>query len=40
MNGKEKRLVGISTLTGVSDWLTVLPVTEFGLNYLSSHAGI
>ena len=31
MNGKEKGLVDISTLTGVSNWLTVLPITEFGL---------
>ena len=31
MNGKEKRLVDISTLTGVCNWLTVLPVTQFGL---------
>ena len=31
MNDKEKRLVDISTLTGVSNWLTVLPITEFGL---------
>ena len=30
MNDKEKRLADISTLTGVSNWLTVLPVTEFG----------
>ena len=30
MNDKEKHLVGISTLTGVSNWLTVLPITEFG----------
>ena len=30
MNNKEKRLVDISTLTGVSNWLTVLPITEFG----------
>ena len=28
---KEKRRVDISTLTGVSNWLTVLPITEFGL---------
>ena len=31
MNDKEKRLVDISTLTGVSNWLAVLPVIEFGL---------
>ena len=30
MNEKEKCLVDISTVTGVSNWLTVLPVTEFG----------
>ena len=30
MNDKEKRLVDISTLTGISNWLTVLPITEFG----------
>ena len=30
MNDKEKRLVAISTQTGVSNWLTVLPITEFG----------
>ena len=30
MNDKEKSLVGISTVTGVSHWLTVLPITEFG----------
>ena len=28
MNGKEKRLVDISTLTGVSNWLTVFPITK------------
>ena len=31
MNDKEKRLVDISVLTGVSNWLTELPITEFGL---------
>ena len=31
MNDKEKRRVDIPTLTGVSNWLTVLPITEFGL---------
>ena len=31
MDEKEKHLVGILTLTGVSNWLTVLPITEFGL---------
>ena len=30
MNDKEKRAVDISTPTGVSNWLTVLPITEFG----------
>ena len=30
MNDKEKCLVDISALTGVSDWSTVLPITEFG----------
>ena len=30
MNHKEKRLVDISTLSGVSYWLTVLSITEFG----------
>ena len=29
MNDKGKRLVDISTQTGVSKWLTVLPITEF-----------
>ena len=29
MNDKEKLLVGISTLTGVSNWLTILLITEF-----------
>ena len=40
MNDKEKRLVDISTQTGVSNWLTVLQITGFGLNYLSSNSGI
>ena len=31
MNDKEKYLVDISILTRVSNWLTVLPITEFGL---------
>ena len=31
INNKEKRLENISTLTGVSNWLTVLLITEFGL---------
>ena len=30
MNDKEKGLVDISTLIGVSNWLTVLPIGEFG----------
>ena len=30
INDKEKRLVNILTLTGVSNWLIVPPVTEFG----------
>ena len=30
MNGKEKRLVDISALTGVSNWLTVFPITKVG----------
>ena len=30
MNDKEKGFVDISSLTGVSNWLTVLPITEFG----------
>ena len=29
MNSKEKLLVDISALTGVSNWLTVLLITEF-----------
>ena len=29
MNDNGKRLLDISTLTGVSNWLTVLPITEF-----------
>ena len=31
-NDKEKRFVHISALTGVSNWLTVLPFTEFGFD--------
>ena len=31
INNKEKRLENISTLTGVSNWLTVLLITELGL---------
>ena len=30
MNDKGKGLADISTLTGVSNWLIVLPITEFG----------
>ena len=30
MNDKEKHFVDMSALTGVSNWLTVLPITEFG----------
>ena len=30
MKDKEKCLVDISTLTGVLNWLSVLPITEFG----------
>ena len=30
MNEKEKRLVKISTEKGVSNWLTMLPITEHG----------
>ena len=30
MNDEEKRLMDISTLTEVSNWLAVLPITEFG----------
>ena len=30
MNDKEKSPVDISTQTGVSNWLTVLPITKFG----------
>ena len=36
MNDKEKGFVDISSLTGVSNWLTVLPITEFGFK-LSKH---
>ena len=38
MNDEEKRLMDISTLTGISNWLAVLPITEFG--YLSSNSQI
>ena len=30
MNEREKRLVKISTEKGVSDWLSMLPITEHG----------
>ena len=30
MNDKEKRLADISALTGFSNWLTLLSITEFG----------
>ena len=40
MNDKENYLADISTLTGVSNRLTVLPITEFGLDYLSSNSAI
>ena len=30
MNDKEKRRADIPVLTEVSNWLTVLPITEFG----------
>ena len=40
MNDKEKRLVAISTQTGVSNWLTVLPITDLDSDYLSSNSGI
>ena len=36
MNDNEKRLVDISTITGVSNWLTVLPIKEVGFE-LSRH---
>ena len=36
MNDKEKRVVDISTLTEVSDWLAVIPITEIGFE-LSKH---
>ena len=32
MNGKEKRLVKISTEKGVSNWLTMLSITEHGFD--------
>ena len=37
MNDKEKRLgEDTSTQTGVSNWFTVLPITELDSNFLSS----
>ena len=33
MNDKGKRPMDISTLTGVSNWLIVLPITEFGFEW-------
>ena len=36
MNDKEKRLGDTSTQTGVSNWFTVLPITELDSNFLSS----
>ena len=38
MNDKEKRLVDLSFQTGVSNWLSVLPVTEFGFGLSSNSA--
>ena len=35
MNDKEKRLVDLSNQTGVSNWLTALSITEFGLELSS-----
>ena len=36
INDKEKRLGDTSTQTGVSNWFTVLPITELDSNFLSS----
>ena len=36
MNDKGKRPMDISTLTGVSNWLIILPVTEFGFELSNS----
>ena len=35
MNDNEKRLVDLSNQTGVSNWLTALSITEFGLELSS-----
>lgn len=41
MNDKGKHLVDLSTQTGVSNWLVILSITEFGFElYLSSSSGI
>ena len=41
MNDKGKHLVDLSTQTGVSNWLMILSITEFGFElYLSSSSGI
>ena len=37
---KVKRRMDISTLTGVSNWLTVLPIPELGFEFLSRNFGI
>ena len=37
MSDKVKRLVGLSTNTGVSKWLTVIPATEFGFKVSKQH---
>ena len=37
MNDKEKRLVDISTLNGILNWLVVLPITEFGFELSKQH---
>ena len=34
MNDNGKRPVDMSTVTGVSDWLTVFPITEFGFELI------
>lgn len=41
MNDKGKHLVDLSTQTGVSNWLVILLITEFGFELcLSSSSGI
>ena len=40
MNDKEKRRADISNQTGVSNWLIVLPITEFGFELCKQHFGI